>query len=150
MKSSQEFRTTACPIFHRFHGDHREGTRAAGTTYTISFFLTNADTANVALVQPEIGGTLLGSPVSAVGDWGGGGWQQFSFNWNSGGFSGTTSLILHNYSASSFGNDFGVDNILVASAVPEPSSLTLAIVATLGIIGYSRMRRNARTRSQTR
>jgi len=107
------------------------------TNYTVSFFLTNANTIGecgtclaVASVQPEIDGALLGSPVSAVGDWSSNGWQQFTYSWNSG--SNTSAqLILHDYTSTPFGNDFGVADITVAS--PEPAGaafcgLGLAIV----------------------
>jgi hypothetical protein len=67
---------------------------------------------------------LLGSPVSPVGTFGSNGWQKFTFAWNSGGNT-SASLILHDFTATAIGNDFGTDDILVQAAVPEPGSLTL-------------------------
>jgi hypothetical protein len=113
------------------------------TTYTVSFDLTNENNTNSAVVQPELDGTLLGSPVSAAGVYPNPGWQTFTFSWNSGA-STSASLILHDYVTTGFGNDFGVDNISVAS-VPEPATL---LVLTTGIAGLiaARGRRGKRGR----
>ena len=118
-------------------------TVTANTNYTVSFYLTNPDLENTAVIQPEIGGQTLGSGVSATGLHQAG-WQQFTISWNSGSFSGSSSLTLNDLVVTGAGNDFGIDNIVVSSAVPEPSALTLAIVGVLGMIGYGRLRRKAR------
>lgn len=98
------------------------------TTYSISFWLNNASGgANAASVQPEIDGTLLGSPVSASGAEN---WQQFTFTWNSG-TNTSASLILHNFTTTVIGNDFGVDDILVAA--PEPGTAALLGIGALAL-----------------
>jgi PEP-CTERM motif len=118
-------------------------TVTANTNYTVSFYLTNPSLISTAVIQPEIGGQTLGSGVSATGLHQAG-WQQFTISWNSGSFSGTSSLTLNDLVVTGAGNDFGIDNIVVSSAVPEPSSLILAILGALGMIGYRRLRRKAR------
>ncbi len=111
------------------------------TAYTVSFDLTNADTDSPAVVQPEINGTLLGSPVGALDEFPNGyGWQEFSFTWNSG--SNTTAILtLNDYTATPDGNDFGIDNILVSSSAPEPGTFGMlgGAVAALGA-GFLRKR----------
>ena len=103
----------------------------ANTSYAVSFYLTDANNINNPQVQPELDGTLLGSPVSPVGTYGSNGWQQFTFTWNSGSNT-SASLILHDFVQTPDGNDFGVDNILVQST-PEPAALPLM----LGLTGFS-------------
>ena len=115
------------------------------TNYTVSFYLTNANDIGPATIQAEIGGTLLGSsPVSAVGSFSDGNssdqWQQFSFTWNSGSLTSTT-LKLHDFTTTGTGNDFGIDNIQVASATPEPSTCVTVLLGAVGMIGYGRFRR---------
>jgi PEP-CTERM motif len=108
----------------------------ANTLYTVSLALTNVNTINNALIQPEIDGQLLGSPVSAAGTYTTDGWQTFSFTWNSGSNT-TASLILHDFQSNSTGDDFGVDSISVAStATPEPSSLMLFSIASASLAGW--------------
>jgi hypothetical protein len=111
----------------------------ANTNYTVSFDLTNANNINVATIQAAMGGVLLGtSPVSANGYFTDGNskdqWQQFSFTWNSGSATSTT-LALNNYTTTGTGNDFGIDNIQVAST-PEPSTFATVIACGLGMIAY--------------
>jgi hypothetical protein len=100
------------------------------TLYAISFFLTTGVNWGLPSVQPEIDGSLLGTPVSPQGWFGSNGWQQFTFYWNSGSNS-TASLILHNYTTVGQGNDLGIDDISVADPTPEPG--TLALLAFLVI-----------------
>jgi hypothetical protein len=108
------------------------------TVYAVRFSMTSANGINSALVQPEIGGSLLGSAVSPVGTFGSNGWQQFTFLWNSGSNS-SASLILHNYVNTSFGNDMGYDNISVtAVTAPEPGSIAFLTVAGMGLLRLRR------------
>ncbi len=99
------------------------------------------------MIQPEIDGSLLGSAVSPAGYYTDGNpadqWQKFTFTWNSGSNT-SASLILHNYTTTPNGNDYGVDNIQVASATPEPSSFMVAIVGALGMIAYGQRRRKVK------
>jgi hypothetical protein len=92
------------------------------TQYLFSFYLTNANTTNVAQIQPFANGVALGSAVSAKGQFSDGipgdQWQQFSFSWFSGGAT-TVDLSLKNLQGTSIGNDFGLDTIaLDPVAVP--------------------------------
>jgi hypothetical protein len=98
---------------------------APNTEYTVSFYLAAGSFWDFASVQPEIDGSLLGSPVSPAADsWAQCGiWQPFSFSWNSGS-NISASLILHNYTPYGYGNDVGIDDISVAT--PEPGTLALA------------------------
>jgi hypothetical protein len=104
------------------------------TNYLVSFELTNADTngVNLASIQPEIGGSLLGFPVSAIGNWTTNGWQSFGYLWNSGSNT-SASLILHDFAPSTSGNDFGIDEISVAS-VPEPATAGLLMLGASGLL----------------
>jgi hypothetical protein len=117
---------------------------SANTLYAVSFYTTSANGIAPPSIQPEIDGTLLGSPVSPVGDWASNGWQQFTFYWNSGSNT-SASLILHDYTTTTTGNDFGITNISVSS-VPEPSAFALAVVGAAGILACGWMRRKAGNR----
>jgi hypothetical protein len=108
--------------------------------YTVSFELANQNNSNIAQIQPAIGGTLLGSPVSAAGPPPDTDWQTLSFTWNSGA-STTASLILNDFQTQGFGNDFGIDNILVATAaIPEPATLLVLTAGVAGLLGSRRRR----------
>jgi PEP-CTERM motif len=119
-------------------------TVAKNTNYTVSFWLTNENAINNAAVAPELGGTVLGAPVSAVGTYPNNGWQQFTYTWNSGNNT-TASLILHDLQTSPSGNDFGLDEISIATVAgvttPEPATLTLLAVGIAGVTGYGWRRR---------
>jgi hypothetical protein len=117
-------------------------TVSPNTQYTVSFDLTNADPTNPASIQPDIGGTLLGSPVSATGYFTDGNsadqWQQFTFSWNSG-LNTSTSLILHDFTTVTTGNDFGVDDISVTST-PEPGFTVIGAMAFASLVWLRRKR----------
>lgn len=112
------------------------------TDYTVSFALADvhgSTTPYAAIIQPEIDGSLLGTPVSEAGNgYSSYGWQQFSFSWNSGSNT-SASLILHDFNLDPNGNDFGIDNISVDTTAPEPASFLLAVMA-LALIGLRRKR----------
>jgi hypothetical protein len=106
------------------------------TLYEFSFYLTNENTINNAMIQPFINGMSVGSAVSAVGTFLSHGWQQFTFLWNSG-TATTADLSLANLTPGGGGNDFGVDTINFASnaAVPEPTALMIwGGLAGLGLL----------------
>ena len=114
-----------------------------GGNYSFRFFLTNALSFNVPLIQPMINGQSVGSPVSASGFFSDGNpadqWQQFSFNWNSGAAT-TADLSLWNQTGTANGNDFGIDTISL-NAVPEPSGIALSALGFIGLIALARRRR---------
>jgi len=108
---------------------------APNTLYTVSFYATSADRIYEASLQPEIDGSLLGSPVTPGTFWPyfessglPSGWQQFSFGWYSGSNT-SASVILNDFTDQGIGNDFGIDDISVATATPEPGTLALAGLA---------------------
>ncbi|GEM_PF-3439457 len=120
------------------------------TDYTITFELVNATSCNQepygfancsAQIQLLINGVDVASAVSADNDTPAQlpePWQQFTFSWNSG-VNTTASLGLQDLFTgvdgfgSGTGNDFGVDNILVAptqqSTAPEPGTIGLTLLA---------------------
>ena len=57
------------------------------TDYVLSFYLTNSNSGNPAIVQPYVNGSPISTGVSAQGYWNDGivgdGWQQFASIWNS-------------------------------------------------------------------
>jgi hypothetical protein len=113
------------------------------TVYDVTFYATDANGINNPSIQPEIDGTLLGSPVSPLGDWATNGWQQFTFTWNSGSNT-SASLILHDYQTNVVGNDFGVANISV-TPTPEPGYSVLLVGLGLALITLSYGKRARRT-----
>lgn len=142
-------------LYEGTSGDNNSGQNAlyisptfnvsVNTNYTASFALINQDPTNIAQIELQIGSQTFG-PVSATG-FGDGlippGWQTFSFAWNSGANT-TAQVTFLNLVTVGLGNDFGIDNILVGTAVPEPSAFVLASVGALGMLVYSRLPRKAR------
>jgi len=125
------------------------------TNYSITFFLTNANTSPAgagqqnASVQADIDG-LLNSPVTANGYYSDGitgdQWQQFTFTWSSGTHT-SAQLILHDFTATTVGNDFGIDGIVISSTgatAPEPGTFALFSVGALA--GLAWFRRKAASR----
>lgn len=111
---------------------------APNTVYNVSFYATSSNGVANPAVQPEIGGSLLGSPSTPVGDFASNGWQQFTYSWNSGANT-TASLILHDFTATNGGNDFGVDDIAVTStAAPEPAMLGLLCFGFAALVAWKR------------
>jgi hypothetical protein len=121
------------------------------TTYAFSFYLTNSNGQNPAIIQPFINGAPIGPGVSALGFFTDGipghEWQQFTFTWNSG--SSTTailSLVNQQTVGGGAGDDFGIDTIAFSpfsASVPEPSTLTLLALGSCGVLGYGWRRRRA-------
>ena len=119
---------------------------AANTNYVFSFDGANATTANYALIGSSITGSngsvtnfaqeTLNGPCVNCGT--GTKWIQFSFNWNSG-TSTSAYITLSDAQTTAFGNDFGIDDIMV-SQVPEPGTLMLFGSALLALGGL-RLRR---------
>jgi hypothetical protein len=112
----------------------------ANTNYVLSFYLTNIDPSGLAQVQPQISGNTIGGPVSAIGTWSTNGWQRFSFSFNSGAATFET-LTLVDLTTTQGGNDFGTDDIVIATAVPEPSSLIQFGIAGLVGVGAASLYR---------
>jgi hypothetical protein len=91
------------------------------TTYEFSFYLTNENTINNAIMQPTINGVAVGSPVTAAGTFLTNGWQQFTVSWDSGSAS-TAELALVNLQSwpDGFGDDFGLDGIELTGPAQPP------------------------------
>ena len=103
------------------------------TDYVLSFYLTNADTKVPAQIQAQISGVTIDGPVSAIGTYATDGWQQFTFSFTSGALTSET-ITLNDLTTTWNGNDFGVDDIRVATAVPEPSSLMMCAISFLSLL----------------
>ena len=111
------------------------------TDYTVSFYLTNADSINLAQIQPDMNGTTLGAASVATGYWATDGWQLFTYSWNSGNHS-TATLTLHDLQQTTVGNDFGIANISVSAVgteTPEPG--TFGLISAVGIGCFSMWKR---------
>lgn len=121
---------------------------AKNTNYVFSFDGANATTANYALINSSITGSngsvtnfaqeTLNGPCVNCGN--GTKWTQYSFNWNSG-TSTSAYITLSDAQTNDFGNDFGIDDIMV-SQVPEPGTLMLFGSALLALGGL-RLRRKS-------
>jgi hypothetical protein len=74
------------------------------------------------------------------------GWQTFNFTWNSGANT-TASLILHDFTQTPIGNDFGLDNIIVNAPTPEPSTLILNRGTAVGLLGGFAWQRRRKLRA---
>ncbi len=112
------------------------------TDYQVSFYLTSANQQTdppPLLIQGEIGGTLLGTQITP-GTYASSGWQRYAYNWNSG-TNTSASLVMHDYTTTPVGNDFGLDQITVQS-IPLPSSV-VAGLAGLALCVLSRSRTKA-------
>jgi hypothetical protein len=120
------------------------------TSYTFTGWATAATTNNPAILRLTANGTPIGTdfPINATTP---GLWQEFSDSLKTG---STTSLTLTisdvNPTPLVRGNDFAIDDLFFGTAVPEPSSLTLAVVGTLGIIISTRLRRTTRCGTKSR
>ena len=101
---------------------------APNSEYTLSFYIAAGIDFNYASIQPEIDGSLLGTPVQPVFCWLCGGWQQFEFTWYSGDNT-SAQVILHDYTLGGFGNDFGTDDISMTGPDPTPEPGTWWLMA---------------------
>ena len=121
---------------------------STNTDYILSFYLTNSNDLNTAIIQPSINGTDLVGQAEAMGFFSdgvqGNGWQRFEFQW----FSDTStiaSIDLRNLRANGSGNDFGLDTISL-TAVPEPSTASFIFCASLLAIITNRRRSDKSTK----
>jgi hypothetical protein len=116
------------------------------TEYTISFYLTNADAAygNDAVVQLEMNGVAVGSPVQANGFYTDGNaadqWQLETISWNSQTGNSPVTLSLVDSTTSGAGNDFGIAMLSVQTAAPEPGTFSLLGVVAVGLLDGLRRR----------
>ncbi|MBL0315793.1 MAG: gliding motility-associated C-terminal domain-containing protein [Flavobacteriales bacterium] len=97
-----------------------------GVDYTFSFWardVTNNSNAHpMALLEPIMNGVPEGDTLEASG-----GWQQFTYTWNSG--SDTfLDLCIVNHQSNSGGNDFGIDDISLSAC----ENIILSQVANAG------------------
>ena len=97
-----------------------------GVDYTFSFWardVTNNSNAHpMALLEPIMNGVPAGDTLEASG-----GWQQFTYTWNSG--SDTfLDLCIVNHQSNSGGNDFGIDDISLSAC----ENIILSQVANAG------------------
>jgi hypothetical protein len=109
---------------------------AQNTNYTFAAWATSSDNANLPTLRFSINSTQVGSDLSLPGVSTGADWVQFTSPWNSGLSTSATLVIIDtnsNYDAS--GDDFALDDI---SLVPEPSTLALLTIGSLGLFARRR------------
>jgi len=88
--------------------------------------------APVANLSVSINGVALGSFYTPNY---GGGWQPFSVAWNSGS-SNSAIVKFTDIETAAGGNDFAIDDLRFTT-VPEPSTLALLGVGSLGLLGWA-------------
>lgn len=115
----------------------------AGKTYTFGGFFSNAYPDSPAQIDFRV--SLDGGPAASIGSYtiaaGAGVWNSASFTFNSG---TATSVVLSfvDLNLAGGGNDFGIDDITLTGAVPEPATWGLMLVG-FGLVGFAARRRGA-------
>ncbi len=111
----------------------------AGTSYDLSFWLRSCYPTAPANLSFQVNGVdILGSPVQL--DDGTLGWTNFASSWNSGASTSAVVRII-DLNLEPSGNDFVLDDISMAQAVPEPATMT---AMGLGVLALVRRRRATR------
>jgi hypothetical protein len=101
------------------------------TSYDFSAWVSTAVSGGPAVLTVEVNGIQLGSSFTAPDD--PGSWSNWTVDWNSS--SATTADIrIFNSNLSTFPNDFYVDDISFAVAVPEPSAFALGCLAASALL----------------
>ena len=118
----------------------------ANTSYTFSGFAREVSTdPNLATLGFFVGSTQIGSGFTLQPASLSGGWQQFSYTFNTGSSTSVTVGLADISPNPAFGNDFVVDDLsLNSAAVPEPGSLLLAGIGAVMMTGYGAWCRRVR------
>lgn len=121
---------------------------ASGTQYFFSAWVTSVYADNPALLNFSINGTPIGGTFAASPTTGE--WLQFFATWNSGAAT-SASIAIVNQNTIANGNDFGLDDISLDTAVPDGTDTTpVPEPATISLLGAGLAAVVARARARRR
>jgi hypothetical protein len=111
----------------------------ADTSYIFSGWQADFDDGSHETLALYLGSTEIGTTPALTDD---GVWHPFTINFNSG-TSSTLVLSIYDLDNAFSGNDFGLDDLSLVAAVPEPATMTM-LACGLGML-FLVTRRRART-----
>ena len=99
---------------------------AANTTYSFSYYITGADSANLPDVESAVNGTAIDGGFEVFGNGGGSNWQLVTDTFTTAG-AGNYTIAMADRDSEALGNDFTVDDISLKTAPSAPPSANLLV-----------------------